>query len=235
MLQHVMMIATIWWCYKLLRRSAGTTVSFAAARQLALSADACIAARDSVGECRAVWNGGHFISLSTIARPGGFATECSPAVLPAGRHWPSWYHGGRSTVVLAIVMGPARRGRLRKFRPRAAAPALVCMPCRSWRSASLGSFALSNSVGRHLYNRAVADQYRSDRQAPATSNLLKSIAPLDPYGIPHWKIEALLKKKGSTDDQIETLMKMHVFEEYPSSALERLSATPFNKAGSSTS
>ena len=31
MLQHVMMIATIWWCYRLLRRSAGTTVSFATA------------------------------------------------------------------------------------------------------------------------------------------------------------------------------------------------------------
>ena len=31
MLQHVMMIATIWWCYRLLERSAGTTVSFATA------------------------------------------------------------------------------------------------------------------------------------------------------------------------------------------------------------
>lgn len=38
MLQHAMMIATIWWCYKLLQRCAGTTVSFAVALMIGAAA-----------------------------------------------------------------------------------------------------------------------------------------------------------------------------------------------------
>ena len=210
MLQHVMMIATIWWCYKLLRRSAGTTVSFAAALAIGASAPTLVLPQGILSENVALFGMAGTLYFAFDYRETGrlrdgmltgvlLAWATLARVVPMAAGVPS---------VLAIMMGAEPRAAgLRKFGAVVAlALVLLAVPIL-WFGIRSGSFALSNSVGRHLYNRAVADQYLLDRQAPATSNLLKSIAPLDPYGIPHWKIQALLKKKGLTDDQIETLMK----------------------------
>lgn len=110
--------------------------------------------------------------------------------------------------VLAIMMdrGPRAAG-LRRFGTIVALVTVLLAIPIFWFGIRSDTFALSNSVGRHLYNRVVADQYLLDKKAPATSNLLALIAPLDPYGVPHWKIQPLLKGKGLTDEQIETLMR----------------------------
>jgi hypothetical protein len=115
--------------------------------------------------------------------------------------------------VLAIMIGaePRAAGPRKLGAVLALVTVLLALPI-FWFGIRSHNFALSNSVGRHLYNRVVADQYLLDRKAPATSNLLKSIAPLDPYGVPHWKIQPLLKKKGLTDGQIEELMRQTSLE-----------------------
>ena len=210
MLQHVMMIATIWWCYRLLRRSAGTTVSFATALAIGAAAPTLVLPQGILSENVALFGMAGTLYFAFDYRETGrlrdgmlagvlLAWATLARVVPMAAGVPS---------VLAIMMdADSRAAGLRKFGAVVAlALVLLAVPIL-WFGIRSGSFALSNSVGRHLYNRAVADQYLLDRQAPATSNLLKSIAPLDPYGVPHWKIQPLLKKKGLTDDQIETLMK----------------------------
>jgi Dolichyl-phosphate-mannose-protein mannosyltransferase len=215
MLQHVMMIATIWWCYRLLERSAGTTVSFATALVIGAAAPTLVLPQGLMSENVALFGmagtlyfafnyretgrlrdgifAGFLLAWATLARVVPFAA----GVLS----------------VLAIMIGAEPRAAgLRKFGAVVALVMVVLAVPILWFGIRSDNFALSNSVGRHLYNRVVADQYLLDRQASATSNLLKSIAPLDPYGVPHWKIQQLLKKKGLTDDQIETLMKQTSLE-----------------------
>ncbi len=210
MLQHVMMIATIWWCYWLLRRSAGTTVSFATALVIGAAAPTLVLPQGMLSENVALFGMAGTLYFAVNYRETGrlrdgilaglllaWATLARVVPMAAG-----------VLSVLAIMMdAEPRAAGLRKFGSVVAlAVVLLAVPIL-WFGIRSGNFALTNSVGRHLYNRVVADQYLLDRQAPATSSLLKSIAPLDPYGVPHWKIQPLLKKKGLTDDQIEILMR----------------------------
>jgi hypothetical protein len=215
MLQHVMMIATIWWCYRLLQRSAGTTVSFATALVIGAAAPTLVLPQGILSENVALFGmagtlyfafnyretgrlrdgifAGFLLAWATLARVVPFAAGLLS--------------------VLAITMGAEPRAAgLRKFGAVVAIVMVVLAVPILWFGIRSDNFALTSSVGRHLYNRVVADQYLLDRKAPATAYLLKLIAPLDPYGVPHWKIQPLLKKKGLTDDQIETLMRQTSLE-----------------------
>ncbi len=208
-LQHAMMIATIWWCYTLFRRSAGTTVAFATALAIGVAAPTLVLPQGILSENVALFGMAGTLYFAFNYREGRrrrdgilagvlLAWAALARVVPMAAEVPS---------VLAIMMGAGPRAAgLRMFGGVVAfAVVLVAVPIL-WFGTRSGNFALTNSMGRHLYNRVVADEYLLDRAAPATSDLLKSIAPLDPYGVPHWRIQPLLKKKGLTDDQIETLM-----------------------------
>jgi len=210
MLQHVMMIATIWWCYRLLQRSAGTTVSFATALAIGAAAPTLVLPQGILSENVALFGMAGTLYFAFNYRETGRLRDGILAglllvwailarVVPLAAGLPS---------VFAIMMGAEPRAAgIRKFGAVVALVIVLLAVPILWFGIKSDNFALTNSVGRHLYNRVVADQYLLDKQAPATSNLLKSIAPLVPYGVPHWKIQPLLKKKGLTDDQIEILMR----------------------------
>jgi Dolichyl-phosphate-mannose-protein mannosyltransferase len=215
MIQHVMMIATIWWCYRLLQRSAGTTISFATALAIGAAAPTLVLPQGILSENVALFGMAGTLYFAFSYRESGrlrdgilagllLAWATLARVVPFAAGVPS---------ILAIMMGAEPRAAgLRKFGAIVVFAAAISAVPIMWFGIRSDNFALTNSVGRHLYNRAVADQYLLDRQAPATSNLLKSIAPLDPYGVPHWKIQSLLKKKGLSDYQIEALMRQTSLE-----------------------
>jgi hypothetical protein len=214
-LQHAMMIATIWWCYKLLQRCAGTTVSFAVALMIGAAAPTLALPQGMLSENVALFGMAGTLYFAVNYRRTGqlrdgiltgfllaWATLARVVPLVAG-----------TLSVFAIMMDERpRTAGLRKFGTIVALVTLLLAIPILWFGIRSDTFALSNSVGRHLYNRVVADQYLLDRKAPATANLLALIAPLDPYGVPHWKIQPLLKGKGLTDEQVEALMKRTALE-----------------------
>jgi Dolichyl-phosphate-mannose-protein mannosyltransferase len=215
LLQHIMMIATIWWSYRLLERCAGTTISFATALIIGGAAPTLVLPQGLLSENVALFGmmgalyfafnyrehgrihdgilAGSLLAWATLARVIPYA-----AALPA---------------MLAIMIGAEPRAiGLRRFSAVAALVIVILAMPILWFGIRSGNFALSNSVGRHLYNRVITDQCLLDKQAPATSRLLKLIAPLNPYGVPHWKIQNLLELKGLTDAQVEALMKRTALE-----------------------
>jgi hypothetical protein len=215
MLQHLMMIATIWWAYKLMERCAGATIAYATALIIGAAAPTLMLPQGLLSENVALFGmmgalyfafnyrgrgqlrdgvlAGLLLGWAALARIMPLAAGL-PAVFAIMMGAESWTAGLRK---FAIVLAPVCVMLL--------AP-ILCFGIRS------GKFALTNSIGRHLYNRTVSDQDLLDRQAPATSRLLELIAPIDPYGVRHWDVQKLLKKKGLTRDQIEALMKQTSIE-----------------------
>jgi hypothetical protein len=214
-LQHVMMIATIWWCYRLFERCAGTTISFATTLVIGAAAPTLALPQGLLSENVALCGMAGALYFAFDYRESGQLRDgilssllltwaALARVVPLAAGVPS---------ILAIMIGAENRAAgLRKFGAIAGlAAGLMAMPML-WFGIRSGNFALTDSVGRHLYNHVVADQNLLDPQAPATSKLLKLIAPLDPYRVPHWKIQVLLKNKGLSDREIEALMKQTSLE-----------------------
>ncbi len=214
-LQHLMMIVTIWGAYRLLERCTGATLAYATALVIGAAAPTLMLPQGLLSENVALFGMMGALYFAFNYRERGELRDGILSGLLLG-----WAALARITPlaaglpsILAIMMGAGSRASgLRKFAiVFALAFALLLAPVLSFGIRS-GRFALTNSIGRHLYNRTVSDQYLLDPQAPATSRLLALLAPFDPYGVRHWDVQKLLVKKGLTRDQVEALMKQTSIE-----------------------
>jgi hypothetical protein len=216
MVQHAMMVAAIWWCYRLLERSAGTTISFAAALVTGAAAPALIVPQGLLSENVALF--GMTGGLYFAARYRQSARLRDGAVSGLMLGWAALARivplaAGLPALFVVLIYGESARGVamrrcatvLTLFSITMAAPIL-------WFGAKSGHFTLSNAAGFHLYNRVIADQGLLDPNTPAASRLLALIAPANPDGEPHWKIAPMLGKKGLSYAEAEELMRRAALE-----------------------
>ena len=97
------------------------------------------------------------------------------------------------------------RAMLRTARVLSAAAAVVVL-AGGWIWYKSGTFAVANSRGFHLYNRAVTEQHLLNRDGPATQRFLALMDHRPLQGLPHWHVTPFLEKKGLTHAEMGRLM-----------------------------
>ncbi len=222
-IQHAMMIAAIWWSFKLMERCAGTTIAYATTLSIGAAAPTLALPQGLLSENAALFGmmGALYFAFNYRERgqlrdgilSGSLLGWAALArIMPLAAGLPSLF---------AIMMGArSRRAGLRRFAVILVLVGIVVAAPLVWFGINSGKFTLTNSMGRHLFNRAIADQYLMDRNARATARLLKLTAPVDPSGMRHWDVQKLLEKKGLNRDQIEALMRQTSIESIRHAPLE---------------
>ncbi len=215
LVQHAMTIAAIFWCYRMLARSTGAAVAFAAAIVTGAAAPTLALPQGLLSENVALFGmaGALYFAIVYHERREPLAGVGAGVLLG----WAALARivplaAGLPAIFAIMINGGARTGRLRGFGTIAACAAAVIAVPMLWFAIASGSFALSNSVGRHLYNRTISDQRLIDPQGPATGRLMALIAPLSPGGVPHWQIQPMLQQRGLSPGQVEALMKQSALE-----------------------
>jgi hypothetical protein len=89
----------------------------------------------------------------------------------------------------------SRRAILRTVRALSAAAAVVVV-AGGWIWFRSGTFAIANSQGFHLYNRAVTEQNLLNRDGSATQRFLALMDHRPLHGVPHWHVTPILEQKG---------------------------------------
>ncbi len=215
LLQHLMMIAVVWWCFRLLIRSVGAAPAFLAALVMGAAAADLAAPQAIISSNAALFGmvgglyfavhyrdagrlsdgiiGGLLIGWATLARIAPIITMI-PAI---------------ALVMLAtkpLLVGAKRFGMV-----CAVALLLTAIPM-TWFGANYGRFTLTDSFGHHMYDRIVVDENLLNTKAPETSHFLKLIAPINPRGMPQWEMHDILAAKGLGWYQIDHLMERVAME-----------------------
>jgi Dolichyl-phosphate-mannose-protein mannosyltransferase len=97
------------------------------------------------------------------------------------------------------------RAILRTVRVLSAAAAVVVV-AGGWIWHKSGTFAVANSQGFHLYNRAVTEQNLLNRDGSATQRFLALMDHRPLHGLPHWHVTPVLEKKGLAYEEMGRLM-----------------------------
>ncbi len=220
--QHAMTIAAILWCYRMLARCTGAAFAFAVAIVTGAAAPTLALPQALLSENVALFGMAGALYFAMVYRERGQPYAGIGAGVLLG--WAGLARivplaAGLPAIFAIVTDGGAPGGRLRRFGIVGAASAAVIAIPMLWFAVWSGGVALSNSIGRHLYNRAISDQRLIDPDGPAMTRLTALIAPLDPGGVPHWRIQKLLSQRGLTSQQVEVLMKR--------AALEGIRMAPF--------
>jgi hypothetical protein len=99
----------------------------------------------------------------------------------------------------------SRRAMLRTVRVLSVAAAVVAI-AGGWIWYKSGTFAVANSQGFHLYNRAVTEQSLLNRDGPATRRFLALMDHRPLQGLPHWHVTPVLEEKGLAYGEMVRLM-----------------------------
>jgi hypothetical protein len=216
MIQHAMMIASIWWCYRMLERSAGTTMSLAAALAAGAAAPTLILPQGLLSENVAVFGMAGALHFAVKYRRDAYLRDGAASGLMLG--WAALarivpFAGGVPAVLAILIYGePARAVAMRKSALVAGLVLMTIAAPALWCGARSRDFALSSATGLHLYNRVVADQGLLDPNGAADSRLLRLLGPAPAIGAPHWEIEAALERKGVDKARAEALMRQAALE-----------------------
>jgi hypothetical protein len=97
------------------------------------------------------------------------------------------------------------RAILRTVRVLSAAAAVIVV-AGGWIWYKSGNFAVANSQGFHLYNRAVAEQNLLNRDGSATQRFLALMDHRPLHGVPHWHVTPVLEQKGISYEEMGRLM-----------------------------
>jgi hypothetical protein len=215
MLQHGMMIAAVWWCYRMLERSAGTTASFAAALAAGGAAPTLILPQGILSENVALFGMAGALYFASKYRRAAHLRDgvISGAMLGwavLARIVP--LAGGLPAIITVVSYGASAATAVRKSVTILTALLITIAAPVLWFGARSGDFALSNAAGLHLYNRVIADQGLMDPNAQAASRLLALISAAGVIGVPHWEIQATLEKRGLSQPRAEALMRQAALE-----------------------
>lgn len=99
----------------------------------------------------------------------------------------------------------SRRAILRTARVLSAAAAVVVV-AGGWIWHNSGTFAVANSQGLHLYNRAVTEQNLLNRDGSATQRFLALMDHRPLHGLAHWHVTPVLQEQGLAYGEMERLM-----------------------------
>lgn len=215
LLQHLMMIAVVWWCFRLLTRCVGTTPAFLAALLMGAAA-ADLAAPQAIISSNA----------ALFGMVGGlyFAVRYRDAERPRDAIFSGLLIGWATLARIAplIAMIPAVALVMLETKPLAMGArrfGLVCLVAllltaipMVWFGAKHGRFELTASFGHHMYDRILVDENLLNTKAPETSYFLKLIAPINPRGMPQLKMHEILAAKGFSWYQIDALMERVAME-----------------------
>jgi Dolichyl-phosphate-mannose-protein mannosyltransferase len=221
--QHVMIIASIWWCVRLVQRALGILAGFVVGLATGAAAPMLFLPQTLQSENVAIFGmaGALYFALRCRDR-GRTADLLVSAILLA------WGGMARIAPFVAVVPAvflvmldtkPMVTG-LRRFGAiTAVVAALVAVPI-AWFGAKSGHMTLSSSVGHHLYDRVVSGQGLLDQTGPNTSRFIRLLAPLtanDATDIRlapgrHPDFENILENTGLDYWDVEALMKGAAFE-----------------------
>lgn len=107
--------------------------------------------------------------------------------------------------IALLALGLPRRRRLAACGLAVAvAVAIVAVPI-GWFAAHGHGVALSDAVGRHIYNRVVHEQKVVAPSGPATDRVRAALPGVDFAALPHWELHAALRATDARDD-VESLI-----------------------------
>jgi len=210
LIQHVMMIATIVWCFRLLRRCVAQPLAYLTTLAMGAAAPTLFLPQAIMSENAALFGMAGALYFAVCYRDSHVRRHGIISGLLLG--WAGLARivplAAAGPAILLVMLGaePLINGVKRFGLILAIAIGTVALPT-IWFGLRSGSFALANSLGRHLYNRVVTDQFLLDKSAPATARFLRLIEPVNPEGKAHWEIAALLKKQGLDYEETEALMR----------------------------
>jgi len=222
-IQHLMMIATIWWCVRLAQRSVGSLPGFAAGLTMGAAAPMLFLPQTLQSENVAMFGmaGALYFALRYRDRGRTLDAVLSGVLLAWGGMARIAPFAAGVPAILVVMLGtkPTAIGLRRFAAVIAVAAALTAIPI-GWFGAKSGHLTLSSSVGHHLYDRVVSGEGLLDETAPSTSRFLQLLAPLtakDATDIRlapgrHEDLENILKGKGLDYWDIEKLMTAVAWE-----------------------
>jgi hypothetical protein len=193
LLQHAMVVLGCAWLYLLMRKLIGDVLAMSGAILAGAMAPALTVTQDVMSEpatsfamigaiyfaVRSIETGrmrfaafaGVFMGWSGLLRAVPLA-----ALLPA---------------VALLYLFPKPRIGFPRFAVTATVALAIFAAPVLWCGYESGQPQLTNSVGRHLYNRVIAEQKLLDTDGPATRRLLSLVEGKDPRNYRHWEVTAL--------------------------------------------
>ena len=210
LIQHAMMVATIFWCFRLLQRCVAQPLAFLTVVTIGAAAPTLFLPQAIMSENVALFGMAGALYFAVCYRDFDLERYAIVSGLLLG--WAGIARivplaaGVPAILLVMIGVRPAMTGTKKLAAILAVALGTMALPV-SWFGLRSGSFSLANSLGRHMYNRVVTDQFLLDTNAPATKQFLNLIEPVNPEGKVHWEIATVLKQKGLNYGEIETLMK----------------------------
>jgi len=202
LMQHLMMVATTWWCFQLIRRCVIAPLAFLTALAIGTASALLFLAQAIMSENVGLFGMAGALYFALRYRDRGIIRDAIVSGLLLG-----WAGLARIVPLAAgipaiflIMLGtrPVLLG-LKRFGAIFAVVALSTAAPVTWFGIRSGSFALANSFGEHLYNRVVTTQGLLDETAPATSHFLQLVAPVDPRSVWAYGVRDVLREKGGLD------------------------------------
>jgi hypothetical protein len=216
--QHLMMVATICWCVRLVQRSVGAPLAFPAGLVMGAVAPMLFLPQTLQSENVAMFGMAGALYFAVCYRDRGRTRDAiwSGLLLAWGGMARIAPFAAGMLAIFVVMLGikPIVIG-LKRFGTIIAVVVLVIAVPISWFGVRSGHFTLSSSVGHHLYDRVVSGEGLLDEMAPMTSRFLQLLAPLSAKDIAdirvapgrHPDLENILKTKGLDYWDIEPLMR----------------------------
>jgi hypothetical protein len=197
LLQHAMMVVAGWWLFRLLSRSLGQHWAFVAAVVAGSLATTMFMPLSVMSETLAAFTCMGAVYFAVRASEAGSGKLSVVSGLLAG-----WAGLARVVPVAAVcpaiacvhLLPPTWRG-LRLAGVSFLSVALVLLPPMLWLKVRDDQFALSNSVGGHLFNRVVHAQGLVDRNGQSTVFVIHAVGDREKWPN-HILTRMELEKKG---------------------------------------
>jgi hypothetical protein len=208
-MQHCMMVATIWWCFRLLQRCTDTPLAFVTALVMGAAAPVLFLPQEIMSETAALFAVVGTLYFAVAYRDRGRLRDAALSGALLG--WAGLLRVAPLTAeapaIFLLMIGS--KGFAVGFKRAAAVVAIallfLILPAL-WFQARSGWFALVICTGAQEYDRVVVQQGLLDPRAPATSRFLRLIGNTNPRTA-WYELLPVLQKKGLTWTEFSPLME----------------------------